>query len=82
MPLLLLVARFSALFSWYQKQHELGIAWTRCHGPSLLLPVAVPLSMMGGQVRPVIVTLCVVLGLYLFYRNLFYRIFRRPDATR
>ena len=65
----MMIALYSAIFPWYQERRESGATWTRYYGPTLLLIVSIPLFMMGGQVRPVLSLLCVVLGLALITRN-------------
>lgn len=65
----MMIAIYSAMFPWYQEQREKGVRWTRYYGPTLLLIVAIPLFMMGGQVRPVLSLICVVLGVFLISRN-------------
>jgi len=67
----LLVAIYSALFPWYQEQRQAGAGWTRYYGPTLLLIVAIPLFLMGGQIRPILSLICAVLGIYLIAKNLF-----------
>jgi putative tricarboxylic transport membrane protein len=66
----LLVAIYSAMFPWFQDQREKGARWTRFYGPSLLVIVSLPLFMMGGQVRPVLSIMCLLLGLALIAKNL------------
>ena len=66
----LLIALYSALFPWFQTQREKGARWTRFYGPTLLLVVAVPLFMMGGQIRPVLAGVCVLIGVYLIAKIL------------
>jgi len=65
----MMIALYSAIFPWYQDQRESGATWTRYYGPTLLLIVSIPLFMMGGQVRPVLSLVCVVIGLALIVRN-------------
>ena len=66
----LMIAIYSALFPWYQEQRQKQVNWTRYYGPTLLLIVAIPLFMMGGQIRPVLSLICVVMGIYLIGKNL------------
>ncbi len=66
----MMIAIYSALFPWYQDQRQKGVRWTRYYGPTLLLIVAIPLFMMGGQLRPVLSLICVVLGVYMIEKNL------------
>lgn len=66
----LLIALYSAMFPWFQTQREKGARWTRFYGPTLLLVVALPLTMMGGQVRPVLAGICVIAGIYLITKAL------------
>lgn len=65
----MMIALYSAFFPWYQKRRVSGAAWTRYYGPTLLLIVAIPLFMMGGQVRPVLSVICAVLGLFLIGKH-------------
>ncbi len=66
----LMIAIYSAVFPWYQEQRQKQVNWTRYYGPTLLLIVAIPLFMMGGQVRPILSLICVVLGVYMIGKNL------------
>ena len=65
----MMIAVYSALFPWYQEQRQKNVKWTRYYGPTLLLIVAIPLFMMGGQLRPILAVICVVLGLYMIGKN-------------
>lgn len=64
----LIVALFSAAFPYFQSQRSAGAKWTSYYAPALLAAVSLPLTMMGGGVRPVLAVLCVVLAGYLVYR--------------
>ncbi len=66
----MMIAFYSALFPWYQDRRQKNVNWTRYYGPTLLLIVAIPLFMMGGQVRPILSLICAALGLYLIWKNL------------
>jgi len=66
----MMVAFYSALFPWYQEQRQKGAKWTQFYGPTLLLIIAVPLFMMGGQVRPILALICAGLGVFLMGRTL------------
>ncbi len=65
----LIVAVFSAAFPWFQRARAEGRAWTGFYAPALLIGVSVPLAMMGGQVRPVLAALAVLVGLLIGYRG-------------
>ena len=72
----LLIALYSALFPWFQTQRKTGARWTRFYGPTLMLVVALPLFMMGGQIRPLLAGVCVLIGVYLIAK-----ILRSPPAA-
>jgi putative tricarboxylic transport membrane protein len=64
------IALFSAAFPWFQSAREQGARWTHFYAPLMLICSALPLAMMGGNVRPVLAALCVLLGLFLGWRAL------------
>ena len=64
----LTVAVFSAAFPWFQRARSEHRGWTAFYAPALLVAVAVPLTMMGGAVRPVLAGIACLLGLFLGYR--------------
>ena len=63
-----IVAVFSAAFPWYQAQRERGAGWTRYYASAMLISVSLPLSLMGGAVRPSLAALAVAVAVYLAWR--------------
>ncbi len=64
----LTIALFSAAFPWFQSASARGARWTGFYAPAMLVAVALPLTMMGGAVRPVLAALCVVVGAVLGWK--------------
>jgi putative tricarboxylic transport membrane protein len=62
----LVIAVFSMVFPWYQKQRGRK-AWTLGFLPALCLALAPPLFMMGGIPRPVVGGLLVAVGAWLLW---------------
>jgi putative tricarboxylic transport membrane protein len=64
----LTIALFSAAFPYFQAARARGARWTGFYAPAMLIAAALPLSMMGGAVRPVLAAICVVVGAVLGWR--------------
>lgn len=63
-----IVAIFSAVFPWYQKQVTEGAAWTRFYVPLMLACVSLPLFLMDGWFRTAIAAVAVALAGFLLWR--------------
>ncbi|MEM1201151.1 MAG: tripartite tricarboxylate transporter permease, partial [Pseudomonadota bacterium] len=63
-----IIAIFSAVFPLFQKARAEGKKWVRYYAPALLVSISLPLSMMGGAVRPGLALLCLCLAAFLGYR--------------
>lgn len=72
----LIIALFSAVFPFFQESRRKGARWTYFYGPALLLAAAGPLTMMGGNVRPVLAGACVLLAIWLGVRA-----YKRPAIS-
>ncbi|MHA1529551.1 MAG: tripartite tricarboxylate transporter permease, partial [Alphaproteobacteria bacterium] len=66
----LTISLFSAAFPWFQAASARGVRWAGFYGPAMLIAVALPLAMMGGNVRPGLAALSAAIGLYLGWRVL------------
>jgi putative tricarboxylic transport membrane protein len=64
----LTIALFSAAFPYFQTASRRGARWTGFYAPAMLIAAALPLSMMGGAVRPWLAGLCVVAGVFLGWK--------------
>lgn len=64
----LIIAAFSMVFPWYQKQRGRKV-WTLAFLPALCLVLAPPLFMMGGLPRPIVGGLLVAGGLWLLFNH-------------
>jgi len=65
----LIIAAFSMVFPWFQKQRGRKI-WTLAFLPALCLALAPPLFMMGGVPRPALGAVLVALGLWLLWQHM------------